>query len=143
MRTSSGRQSALSSTSARAVVALGERGEELVERRDLLARVVAAVPRADVEAPEVGEVEVADRARVARDALERRVVEQHGNAVAAELHVGLDEREVVHGELERRHRVLGGLGPVAAVPDDERGLARQPQRTEDVDRRGGRAGSPR
>ena len=88
----------------------------------------------------VGEVEVADRARVAGDALERRVVEEHRHAVAAELHVGLDEREVVHRELERRHRVLGRLRAVAAVPDDEGGVARQPQRTEDVDRRRRRGG---
>ncbi len=101
---------------------------------------VAAVPGADVESAQLGEVEVAHRARVARDALERGVVEEHRNAVAAELHVGLDEREVVHGELERRHRVLGRLGAVAAVPDDERGLAGQAQRTEDVDRRRRRGG---
>ena len=121
-------------------VAAGERREELVERRHPLPRVVAAVPGADVEPAQLGEVEVADRPRVARDALERGVVEEHRHAVAAQLHVGLDEVEVVHRQLERRHRVLGRLGAVAAVPDDERGVAGQAQRTEDVDRRRRRGG---
>ena len=128
MRTSSSAQSAFSSTSARASgrSASAVRNASSVGIRSPANS--AAVPGADVEP--LGARRGRGRRPSAWSPVTRsRSVSWKSTGTPSRLSctsVSTKARPV-HRELERGHRVLGGLGAIAAVPHDERGLPRQPR----------------
>ncbi len=69
---------------------------------------------------------VADAPAAVREARQLVVVDQHGHAVAREVHVGLEDRRAVReGASERGQRVLGRHARGPAVPDDDRRRQRE------------------
>ena len=111
-------------------VRVGDQVEELIESRHAGAAVALREPRTGIESPDTGQREVGDTPVAVRGAIDGRIVHEHGLMIGGELHIGLEEVEVV-GErrAESRHGVLRRPGAVTAVPGDERRLPGGAQRT--------------
>ena len=91
-------------------LAAGQR-DHLGERGDPLAGELRGRLAAQVDVPRLGERDVRDPARVARQAHQVAVVEHDDDAVGGLLHVELGEvGPIVDRRLEGAQRVLGGAG---------------------------------
>jgi hypothetical protein len=107
---------------------VAEAVEQLVERDELLAAIVAVprqarvAPRPGIEPLELFEREILRPPAAVGRAVERVVVQQQHAAILGEAHVGLGlDSAHVHGTLERRHRVLRRIAAGAAMRDDTEG----------------------
>src|SRR5262249_15406929 len=93
--------------------------QDLVQGRHFLAREAAVEPRARIEAAQLGERARPHRPAAVGRPLERRVVDDDGNAVRAQADVELDPvRPETNGLTEGCERVLRCDSGCASMSDD-------------------------